>query len=76
MLIYVPARPTLATSSAMTTPPPLLPQPATVACKVEEAQSEYVHVAYKALHVFGADLHARSALSNKISASELREEVY
>ena len=37
-----------------------------------KAQLEYVHVMQKFLARFGADLHAQSVLSSKISASELR----
>ena len=36
-----------------------------------EARSKYVHVACTFFACLGADLHARSVLSNKISASEL-----
>ena len=53
----------------------LLPNPTTnggMQKKKMEAQSEHVHVAYTSLHVFGADLDAQSAISNKISESELR----
>ncbi len=46
------------------------PQPATVACKTE-AQSERARVSYAFLARFGADSHARSALVDKTSASEL-----
>ncbi len=38
-----------------------------------EAQSEHVHVAYTLFARLGADLHARSALINKISAWEFRQ---
>ncbi len=37
-----------------------------------EAQSEYVRIAYMIFARPGTDSHARSVLSNKISASELR----
>ncbi len=41
-------------------------------CAKMEAQSEYVHIAYTLLPRLGADSHAPSVLSNKISASEIR----
>ena len=41
-----------------------------VVCKME-ARLEYAHVAYTFFCTFGAYLHAKSVLSNKISASEL-----
>ena len=40
-----------------------------------EAQSEHAHIALHVFAHFGADLHARSVLINKISASELRRKL-
>ncbi len=46
-------------------------QPPTLACKME-AQSEHVHIACTFLARSAPDLHAQSAPSDIISASELR----
>ncbi len=45
-------------------------QPLIVVCKME-TQLAYIYTLHTRFCMFGADFHAQSVLSNKISASEL-----